>query len=60
MATTQKACSEPVMAQETTYLTRLEVATAWWFEAGQLALTYPLDNGEFGILLFESNAGAQE
>jgi heat shock protein HslJ len=60
MATTRKACSDPVMAQETAYLTRLEEASAWWFEAGQLALTYPLDNGEFGILLFESNGSAQE
>jgi heat shock protein HslJ len=60
MATTQKACADDVMAQEMAYLSRLETAGAWWFDAGRLALSYPLDDGEFGILLFESMAGAQE
>ena len=53
-AVTQKACTEPVMDQETAYLARLETAVSWWFDAGRLALSYPLgSNGDSGYLLFE-------
>jgi heat shock protein HslJ len=54
MATTQKLCDDALMEQETTYLTRLENAASWRFDAGRLAFTYSLgDEGNFGYLLFE-------
>jgi heat shock protein HslJ len=60
MATTQKLCDDALLEQEAAYLTRLENAASWRFDAGRLALTYPVGEGEVGYLVFESMAGSQE
>jgi amidase len=60
MATTQKLCKEALMEQEAAYLARLENAASWRFDAGRLALTYPVGEGDVGYLVFESMAGSQE
>ncbi|MFN2136193.1 MAG: META domain-containing protein, partial [Candidatus Promineifilaceae bacterium] len=59
-AVTQKACAEPVMAQEAAYLARLEAAAAWWFDAGRLMLSYPLENGASGYLVYEQIEGSAQ
>jgi heat shock protein HslJ len=53
MATTQKLCDEALMEQEAAYLARLENAASWRFDAGRLALPYPLEDGLPGELVFE-------
>lgn len=52
IATTAKSCSEPVSNQEATYLSRLSKVVAWRYDFGKLALTYKLEEGDFGELLF--------
>jgi len=59
-ATTRKACPEPVMDQETTFLTRLTTTAAWSFEDGRLALGYRGEDGGLpGTLLFEAAGPAE-
>lgn len=53
VATTMMSCEAPVMDQEALYLSRLAGATSWAYNAGRLALVYPVDDSEFGALLFE-------
>ena len=55
---TAKLCPEPVANQESSYLTRLGKAVAWWFDGGRLALTYEAPESGFGNLVFEP-AGSQ-
>jgi heat shock protein HslJ len=50
---TKKACPDPVMNQETTYLTRLGQVKSWKYDAGQLALLYSSDNDNLQYLVFE-------
>jgi heat shock protein HslJ len=52
-AVTKKACPEPVMAQETAFLTKLAGTTSWWFDAGHLMLSYPMRDRLPGELVFE-------
>lgn len=52
IATTAKSCSEPISNQEATYLSRLANVVAWRYDFGNLALTYKLEEGDFGELLF--------
>jgi heat shock protein HslJ len=48
----RKSCTEPVMNQETTYLTRLGNALQWRYDGGYLAVFYKLEGDTFGELLF--------
>jgi heat shock protein HslJ len=57
IATTKKACPEPIMKQEADYLTRLGQAKAWKYDAGQLALLYASDTATPQYLVFEPVAG---
>ncbi|MFN2173014.1 MAG: amidase family protein [Candidatus Promineifilaceae bacterium] len=52
-AVNNKACPEPVMAQETAFLTKLAGTTSWWFDTGRLMLSYPMEDGLPGELVFE-------
>jgi heat shock protein HslJ len=52
IAKTRKNCPEPVMNQETTYLTRLGNALQWRYDGGYLAVFYKLGDEVFGELLF--------
>jgi heat shock protein HslJ len=58
VAATKKACPDPAMSQETTYLTRLGQAKAWKYDAGQLAILYASDNDNLRYLVFEPAAGS--
>jgi len=49
---TRMACSETIMAQEFTYLARLQQVTQWRYGAGQLALTYQMEDGAVGTLMY--------
>jgi heat shock protein HslJ len=53
IASTKKACPDPVMQQETTYLTRLGQVKAWKYAAGQLALLFASDADNPQYLVFE-------
>jgi heat shock protein HslJ len=52
IASTKKACPDPIMKQETEYLTRLGQVKAWKYDAGQLALLYDssTDNPQYLVL----------
>lgn len=52
IATTARSCSEAISNQETNYLSRLAKVVAWRYDFGNLALTYKLEGGDFGELLF--------
>jgi heat shock protein HslJ len=56
VAATKKLCPDPLMNQETTYLTRLGQVKAWKYDAGQLALLYASDNDVLQYLVFEPAA----
>jgi len=56
IAATKKACPDPIMKQETDYLTRLGQAKAWKYDAGQLTLLYASDNDNPQYLVFEPMA----
>ena len=56
IAATKKACPDPIMKQETDYLTRLGQVKAWKYDAGQLALFYASDNDTPQYLVFEPMA----
>jgi len=47
---TMMACSDPIMAQETAYLTALQSAVQWSYFIGQLAITYQNEDGSIGVL----------
>jgi heat shock protein HslJ len=53
IASTKKACPDPIMQQETDYLTRLGQAKAWKYDAGQLALLYASNTDTPQYLVFE-------
>jgi heat shock protein HslJ len=53
IAATRKACPDPIMKQETDYLTRLSQAKAWKYAAGQLVLLYASTNDVPQYLVFE-------
>jgi heat shock protein HslJ len=53
VASTKKACPDPIMKQETEYLTRLGQVKAWKYDAGQLALLYDSSTGTPQYLVFE-------
>ena len=55
---TRKHCPDPLMNQEQTYLSRLGEVVDWWYDAGHLALIYPLGEEGFGDLVFEPTAAA--
>jgi heat shock protein HslJ len=57
IATTKKACPDPIMKQETDYLTHLGQAKAWKYDAGQLALLYASNTDNPQYLVFEPVAG---
>ena len=59
-AATRTLCPDPLMNQETVYLTRLGEAVSWRYDAGRLALAYPVDGGDFGYLLFEAAEAAED
>lgn len=52
IAVTTLLCEEPIASQEATYLDLLRNAVAWRYDFGQLAITYKLENGVFGDLIF--------
>ena len=52
IASTKKACPEPIMAQEDDYLTKLQNVRQWQFLSGQLALIYQ-NEGRVGSLIFQ-------
>ncbi len=56
IASTKKACPDPIMKQETDYLTRLGQVTAWKYDAGQLALLYASNTDTPQYLVFEAIA----
>ena len=56
IAATKKACADPIMKQETNYLTQLGQVKAWKYDAGQLALLYASDNDNPQYLVFEPMA----
>ena len=56
IAATKKACPDPVMNQETTYLNRLGQVKSWKYDAGQLALLYASDTDVPQYLVFEPAA----
>jgi heat shock protein HslJ len=58
VAATRKACPDPIMQQETRYLTLLSQAKAWKYDAGQLALLYASDTDVPQYLVFESTAAS--
>jgi heat shock protein HslJ len=49
---TRQACPDPILKQETAYLTALDKVSQWGYEFGQLALYYADDQGGLGRLLF--------
>lgn len=50
---TQKACPDDILNQETEYLAKLQAATQWsYYQNGRLALTYNLDDA-WGTMIFE-------
>jgi heat shock protein HslJ len=51
LVTTQKACADNLMAQESAYLKALQSATAYQIAGGQLTIAYP-----DGVLVFKSGA----
>jgi heat shock protein HslJ len=51
LVTTQMACADNLMAQESAYLKALQSATAYQIAGGQLTIAYP-----DGVLLFKSGA----
>jgi heat shock protein HslJ len=53
IASTKKACPDPIMKQETEYLTRLGQVKAWKYDAGQLALLYDSSTDNPQYLVFE-------
>jgi len=53
IASTKKACPDPIMQQETDYLTWLGQVKAWRYGAGQLALLYASRNDVPQYLVFE-------
>jgi heat shock protein HslJ len=59
IAATKKACPDPIMKQETDYLTRLGQAKAWKYDAGQLALFYATNGNVPQYLVFESMTTAK-
>lgn len=48
---TQMACPEPIMNQETAYLAALQTVSQWGYQVGNLALYYGKDDGSLGRLL---------
>jgi len=57
---TQVACPEPQMSEETEYLAALQGAMQWSYLSGKLALTYQNQDGSIGTLVFESQASADQ
>ena len=49
---TQKTCADPILKQETAYLTALGHVSQWGYVYGRLALYYKDDSGKFNRLLF--------
>jgi heat shock protein HslJ len=52
---TQMACPDPASTVEARYMRQLEAATKFGFLLGRLALTYRLDDGAVGAMLFEAH-----
>ena len=52
VASTRKACPEPILNQETAFFTALQNVSLWGYQVGQLALSYRNDQGDFGTLIF--------
>ena len=52
LVTTLMACPEPAMSQETAYLAALGGARQWSYSAGNLAILYQDENGDYRTLLF--------
>jgi heat shock protein HslJ len=52
VVSTQMACPEPVLNQETAYLTALQSVTQWGYVVGDLAIYYDKGDGVYGRLLF--------
>jgi len=60
IADTRMLCPDPIGTQETTYLTLLESVLGWRYNAGLLALAYPVPGDTYAYLLFAPQmAGAQ-
>jgi basic membrane protein A len=57
VASTQMACPEPILNQETAYLTALQNVSQWGYLVGKLALSYDNGQGGYGTLLFAPAAG---
>jgi heat shock protein HslJ len=52
IAATQKSCPEPILGQETAYLTELGKVTQWSYVYGRLALYYADGQGGISRMLF--------
>jgi heat shock protein HslJ len=59
LASTQMACPEPILNQETAYLIALERVSRWGYAYGRLALAYTDDQGNNVVLLFAPQAAAE-
>ncbi|MEZ4769572.1 MAG: META domain-containing protein [Caldilineales bacterium] len=49
---TRMACDDPVMDQETAYLSALQTVSIWGYRFGDLALLYTADDGTPALLIF--------
>lgn len=52
VVSTQMACPEPILNQETAYLAALQNVSQWGYQIGDLALYYGKEDGSLGRLLF--------
>jgi heat shock protein HslJ len=49
---TRMACDDPIMNQETAYLSALETVSIWGYRFGDLVLRYTADDGTPALLIF--------
>ena len=49
---TRMACPDPIMEQETTYLSTLETVSIWGYRFGDLVLRYSAEDGTPALLIF--------
>jgi heat shock protein HslJ len=59
VVSTQMACPEPILNQETAYLAALQSATQWGYVIGDLAIYYDKGDGGYSRLLFTPPAAAE-
>jgi heat shock protein HslJ len=58
LVSTQMACPEPILNQETSYLSALQSVTQWGYVVGNLAIYYDKGDGALGRLLFTPSTAA--